>query len=348
MYMNRVVNTPEDIVIVGENIHTTRVVKLGGVFHQQLEDGADAIKYRDAEGNRCLMRVPEHFKKTQPYEQGQLKHFMIAVWKGMNEEGDEAASGVNYIEKEVHRQAQAGSAFLDLNVDEFSYRLPEQIEAMKWLVGQVQKIAPVPPSIDSSKSEIIEAGFETYDGSAGRPMLNSVALERIDALDLVLAHSARVVVTAAKEDGMPENEHERLENVGRIVEAALSKGIALSDIFVDPLFFPISVSGEYGPHGLNAIRLIREEFGPEIHITGGMSNVSFGLPNRKLVNEVFVRLAIDHGADSGIVDPNHLDVQKILDMDMTAGPVQIATDMLMGKDDFCMNYISAFRAGDLG
>jgi 5-methyltetrahydrofolate corrinoid/iron sulfur protein methyltransferase len=346
--MSRVVDAPEDFVIIGENIHTTRIVKLGGVFHQKLDDGSDAIKYRDADGNRLLMRVPGHFTKTQPYEQGQLKHFMIAVWKGMNEDADEAAAGVSYIEKEVHRQTKAGAAFLDLNVDEFSYRLPEQIAAMKWLVGHVQKIATVPPSIDSSKSEIIEAGFEAYDGSAGRPMLNSVALERIDALDLVLEHSARVVVTAAKEDGMPENEHQRLENVGRIVEAALSKGIALSDIFVDPLFFPISVSGEYGPHGLNAIRMIREEFGPEIHITGGMSNVSFGLPNRKLVNEVFVRLAIDYGADSGIVDPIHLDVQKILDMDMSTKPVQFATEMLMGNDDFCMNYIGAFRSGDLG
>ena len=345
--MNRVVNSAEEFVIIGENIHTTRVVKLGGVFHQKLEDGDDAIKYRDADKQRHFMRVPEHFTKTQPYEQGQLKHFMIAIWKGMNEEGDEAAAGRGYIEKEVHRQVKAGSAYLDLNVDEFSYRVPEQIAAMKWLVEHVQSISSVPPSIDSSKSEIIEAGFEAYDGSAGRPMLNSVALERIEALDFVLKHDARVVVTAAKEDGMPEDEHQRLENVGRIVEVALTKGVAKEDIFVDPLFFPIAVSGTYGPHGLNAVQMIREEFGPEIHITGGMSNVSFGLPNRKLVNEVFLRLAIDHGADSGIVDPLHLEVDKILSMDMDTKPVQFALDMLMGNDDFCMNYISAFRAGDL-
>lgn len=346
--MNRSISSADEFVTIGENIHTTRIVKLGGVFHEKLEDGYDAIKYRNADGERRLMRVPEHFTKTQPYEQGQLKHFMIAVWKGMNEEGDEAATGVDYIDKEVHRQIKAKAAYLDLNVDEFSYRLNEQQDAMKWLVERVQTVSPIPPSIDSSKSEIIEAGFEAYDGSAGRPMLNSVALERIDALDLVLEHDACVVVTAAKEDGMPEDEHQRLENVGRIIEAALNRGIAKSDIYVDPLFFPISVSGTYGPHGLNAIQMIREEFGPEIHITGGMSNVSFGLPNRKLVNEVFLRLAIDHGADSGIVDPIHLDVDKILSMDMDSKPVQITTEMLMGNDDFCMNYISAFRAGDLG
>lgn len=345
--MNSVVSSAKDFVTIGENIHTTRIVKLGGVFHQKLDDGTDAIKYRNAAGERRLMRVPEHFTRTQPYEQGQLKHFMIAIWKGMNEEGEEAATGVDYIEKEVHRQVKSGSAFLDLNVDEFSYRLPEQIEAMKWLVEKVQAISPIPPSIDSSKSEIIEAGFEAYDGSAGRPMLNSVALERIDALDLVLQNDAAVVVTAAKEDGMPEDEHQRLENVAKITEAALAKGIVKSDIYVDPLFFPISVSGTYGPHGLNAIRMIRDEYGPEIHVTGGMSNVSFGLPKRKLVNEVFLRLAIDHGADSGIIDPIHVDIDKILALDMDSKPVQITTEMLMGNDDFCMNYIGAFRSGDL-
>ncbi len=346
--MSSVISSPDQFVTIGENIHTTRVVRLGGVFHQELDDGGDAIKYRNAEGERCLMRVPEHFKSTQPYEQGQLKHFMIAIWKGMNEEGDESAAGIDYVEKEVHRQIKAGATYLDLNVDEFSYRVPEQQAAMKWLVEKVQSISSAPPSIDSSKSEIIEAGFEAYDGSAGRPMLNSVALERIEALDLVLEHDACVVVTAAKEDGMPEDEHQRLENVGRIIEAALAKGIAKADIYVDPLFFPISVSGAYGPHGLNAIKMIREEWGDEIHITGGMSNVSFGLPNRKLVNEVFLRLAIDHGADSGIIDPIHLDIDKILSMDMDSKPVQITTDMLMGNDDFCMNYITAYRSGDLG
>lgn len=346
--MSRVVNSAEDFVTIGENIHTTRVVKLGGVFHQKLEDGDDAIRYRDLDGKRRLMRVPERFTRTQPYEQGMLKHFMIAIWKGMNEEGDEAAAGRAYIEREIHRQVDAGTAYLDLNVDEFSYRVPEQQAAMKWLVELVQSISSVPPSIDSSKSEIIEAGFAAYDGSSGRPMLNSVALERIDALDLAIAHDARVVVTAAKEDGMPEDEHQRLENIGRIVEAALSKGIAVEDIFVDPLFFPISVSGAYGPHALNAISMIRKEYGSEIHITGGMSNVSFGLPVRKLVNDVFLRLAIDYGADSGIIDPLHLDIDRILNLDMESKPVQITYEMLMGNDDFCMNYIGAFRAGELG
>ena len=345
--MSKVVNSASDFIIIGENIHTTRSVRLGGSLHTVIDGDVDAIRFRDVDGEARLMKVPEHFKKTQPYQQGQLKHYMIAVWKGMNEEADDAAEGVAYIEREIARQIKAGARYLDLNVDEFSYRVPEQQAAMKWLVELTEKMSTVPPSVDSSKSEIIESGLEAYGGSQGRPMLNSVALERLDALDLVLEHDTTVMVTAAKEDGMPEDEHQRLENIGRIMEAALSKGVAKEDIYIDPLYFPISVSGEYGPHGLNAIRMIREEYGPEVHISGGMSNVSFGLPKRKLVNDVFLRLAIEAGADSGIVDPVQSDIQEVLDLDMDSKAAKFATEMLMGNDDFCMNYISAFRAGDL-
>ena len=345
--MTRAIDSPENFTIVGENIHTTRVVKRGGVFTAELEDGTEAIKFRDADGKTQFMAVPEHFKKTQPYEQGQLKHFMIAIWKGLNEDSEGAAAGLAYIHNAIRRQVDAGAAFLDLNVDEYSYRIGEQQAAMAWLVTEVQKVSPVPLSVDSSKTEIIESGLAVYDGSAGRPMLNSVALERLEALDLAIEHNARVIVTAAKEDGMPSDEHERLENVRRIVEAARSKGIETADIYVDPLFFPISVAGEYGPHGLNAIALIRDEFGSEIHITGGMSNVSFGLPKRKLINDVFLRLAIDHGADSGIIDPIQTRTSRVFDLDMDSKPVQITTEMLMGRDDFCTNYLAAFRAGEL-
>jgi len=133
--MSQVVNTASDFIIIGENIHTTRSVRLGGSLHTTLEGDVDAIRFRDVDNNRRLMKVPEHFKKTQPYQQGQLKHYMIAVWKGMNEEGDDAAEGVSYIEREIARQVKAGAKYLDLNVDEFSYRVPEQQAAMTWLVG---------------------------------------------------------------------------------------------------------------------------------------------------------------------------------------------------------------------
>ena len=273
---------------------------------------------------------------------------MIAVWKGVHGDADEREQGVSYIRREVRRQVRAGADYLDLNVDEASYKLDEQIASMRWLVGTTQRISTAPLSIDSSNSDIIAAGLEVYDGSAGRPLLNSVALERLDALDLAIEHNARVVLTAASSDGMPSNADERVRNVGEIVEAALSRGIEKSDIFVDGLVFPISVSGEYGLHYLEAMREVRRIFGEEIHVSGGISNVSFGLPKRKLINEVFLRLALDYGVDSGIINPVETKVRRVMALDMESPPVKITLDILRGEDDFCMNFIGAYRSGQLG
>ena len=118
-------------------------------------------------------------------------------------------------------------------------------------------------------------------------MLNSASLERVEALDLAIRYGAKVIVTAAGGAGMPSSAAERVDNVSRMVESALAKGIPITDLFVDPLVFPIAVDGNFGLHTLDAIRTIRSRYGPEIRITGGMSNVSFGIPARKLMNTVF-------------------------------------------------------------
>ena len=194
---------------------------------------------------------------------------------------------------------------------------------------------------------IIEVGLSAYGGSQGRPMLNSIALERPEAIDMALKYDARAIVMASNEVGMPSDSHERVENVGRILEMALTKGMAKEDIFVDPLFFPIAVDSNYGRHALDAISRIRADFGDQIHIAGGMSNVSFGLPKRRLVNDVFLYLAIEAGADSGIVDPMTTSAGRSLNIDLESKPVELAMELLQGNDDFAMKYITAFRDGDL-
>ena len=333
--------------IIGENIHCTRVVKRGGVRGHVFPDGSEAVKYR-VEGETRYVKVPEHFTSTQPYEQGNLKHFMIAVWCGAHGDAEQSAEGRAYIGYEIDRQTRAGAHYLDLNVDEISHRLPEQIEAMRWLVGFYQSHSTLPPCIDSSNADIIRAGLESYDGSSGRPMVNSVALERLDTIDLVAAHDARCIASAASESGMPENAQQRVDNASRVIDAAAAKGVALEDIFVDPLFFPVSVDAAYGPHAFAAISGLRERFGDEIHITGGMSNVSFGLPKRALINLAFVKLAIEAGADSGIIDPVQVKVNRALSMDMEDLTVKFAVELLQGRDDYAMNYITAYRNGELG
>ncbi len=344
--MPKVIDSPDQFVVLGENIHATRVVKRGGIRGHVFDDGTEAVKYK-LDGEQRYVHVPDHFTTTQPYEQGNLKHFMIAVWKGLNGDADESAEGSAYIQYEVNRQIRAGAHYLDLNVDESSYRLPEQKQSMEWLVKFIESVSTVPPSIDSSNVEIIEVGLAAYGGTQGRPVLNSIALERPEAIDLALKHNARAVVMASNEVGMPDGAEERVENIGRIVEMALTKGMAKEDLFVDPLIFPIAVDSNYGKHVCDAIGQVRAEFGNEIHIAGGMSNVSFGIPKRRLINDVFLHLAIEAGASAGIVDPITTSAERSMNIDLEAGPVKLAMDLLQGNDEFAMNYIAAFRAGEL-
>ena len=102
----------------------------------------------------------------------------------------------------------------------------------------------------------------------------------------------------------------------------------------------------YGNHYFDAVRKIREEF-PGLHIGMGLSNVSFGMPNRKLINQAFIRLGLEAGIDAGLIDPIQTKLGDVLSLDMESERVKLAVDMLEGRDDFCMNYIQAFRDGRL-
>ncbi len=323
--------------IIGENIHTTRSIKLGGVRTKEI-DSKIVISYRKKGDEFSVMDIPKHFEDTQPYKQGQLKHFMIAIWHGMN---GNKAQGIDYIKWEIERQTSNYASYLDINVDEYSYKIEDQIEAMRWLVDIVKEYAKIPVSIDSSNPEIIKAGLDQYDNHM-RPMVNSLSLERKDLVEAIVEFDAQVVVSAASESSMPEDSNERIENLANLIDYSTSKGLLLEDLFIDPLIFPISVSSSYGTDALEAISKIKNEW-PEVNITGGMSNVSFGLPKRRLVNDVFISLAIDAGANSGIINPVESKIDRILSIDKNSEAFSITKDMLEGRDEFCVNYLSAFR-----
>ena len=323
--------------IIGENIHTTRSIKLGGVRTKEI-DSKIVISYRKKGDEFSVMDIPKHFEDTQPYKQGQLKHFMIAIWHGMN---GNKSQGIDYIKWEIERQTSNSASYLDINVDEYSYKIEDQIEAMRWLVDIVKEYAKIPVSIDSSNPEIIKAGLDQYDNHM-RPMVNSLSLERKDLVEAIVEFDAQVVVSAASENSMPEDSNERIENLKNLIDYSTSKGLLLKDLFIDPLIFPISVSSSYGTDALEAISKIKNEW-PEVNITGGMSNVSFGLPKRRLVNDVFISLAIDAGANSGIINPVESKIDRILSIDKNSEAFSITKDMLEGRDEFCVNYLSAFR-----
>jgi len=339
-----------DFTIIGENIHTTRILMRNGKRIVEDDNGEEVVSYKDLDGNAHFMPIPDQIKATKVFTEGRVKHFMVAVMLGMSKNPHEREIGEHYIKTEILRQENAGATFLDLNVDEISYKIDIQKASMKWLIGFYSSVASIPPSIDSSSVEIIREGLTEYKSNhqpQGVPMINSASLERLSILDDVSQNNSYVMITAAGFDSMPEDDEERITNVSKMIVECDQREIPLSKIHVDPLLFPISVDKRFGNHFLDSISGIRKKFGNEIHISGGMSNVSFGLPARKLINDTLIKLAIDAGANSGIVNPLESDIQKIQNMDLDSGPVKIASDMLLGNDEYCMNFITQFRDGNL-
>ena len=334
--------TTPPLIVIGENIHCTRVALRKGKRIAE-RNGAEAILYETIDGEERVLPVTAEAKRTKDYEEGRVKHVQVAIETAMETAAGDPAEGLRYIEAQVRHQERAGAAFLDLNVDEIAPKLAVQTGAMAWLAATVQGMTDLPISVDSSSVDVIRAGLEAIAPAKVRPMLNSASLERLDALDLAREHDCRVVVTAAGEKGMPDGADERVANASRMVEAALDRGFAPGDLYIDPLVFPISVDSSFGNHCFDAIRALRARFGDEVHITGGMSNVSFGLPARKLLNEMFVLLAVEAGADSGILDPVASPPEAILGIDRADPNYKLAEDVLMGRDEHCMAYIRAWR-----
>jgi len=323
--------------VIGENIHTTRVFLRGGKMVITTPSGEEAVRYTCA-GQTRYLPIPEEFKIRPDYLEGKIKHVMVAVRTGMSASGP-ADEAITYLRTLAEKQIAAGADFLDLNVDELSWNRDEQKAAMDWLVRAIEPLSSVPLSIDSSNLEILLTGV--------KPLLNSASLERIDALEVAREFDLPVVVTAAGGTGMPQSAAERVEYASQVIEAALSKGIPLERMYVDALVFPISVDDQFVNHCLDAFRQLRAKYGERIHLTGGLSNVSFGMPCRKLINEAFINLAVEAGADSGIVDPVASDLNRIFIAGKSSRPYQLALDMLLGRDPGCMNYLGAYRDGEL-
>jgi len=333
-----------EFIVIGENIHTTRVLLRRNKRLVVDSNGAEGISYEDQKGNTRSLVIPEIIKQTQDYQEGRIKHLKAAIQLAMLDNCD---AGLDYIEAIVTQQEEAGADYLDINVDEFSLNKTEQINAMQWLVKFVTDVSTRPLSIDSSDVDVIAAGLEAYDGRNGAPLLNSASMERPTALDLAREHRAAVIVTASGESAMPEGAEGRINNGTAMIEAAIGKGISTGDIFLDPLVFPVSVHPDYGRHCLEAIKIIRQRFGKEIHITGGFSNASFGIPARSFVNEAFMRLAVEAGADSGIMDPVLNDPVTALNPGQLTLGVEMATDVVLGNDADCAKFIKAWRLKEL-
>ena len=332
-------------IVIGENIHATRVLLRNGARVSSLPDGRPALPFTDDDGAERLLPVPDAALDGAGDKQ-KVKHIKAAVLAGLDG-GVDAGLGQGYVRYLARRQVDAGADYLDLNVDEVSNDLEVRSAAMRWLVGAVEGATPAALSLDSSAPEVMSAGLATATRKAGPPLLNSASVERLDVLDLAGSESCPVVLGAVGEHGMPASAQERVANAARIIEEATRRGISLGGMHVDPLVIPVAVEPEVGAWFLEAVATIRSTYGPEIHLTGGLSNVSFGMPLRKLLNDVFIDLAAEAGADSGIIDPVASDPRRIFTQDRTTRAYALAADLLAGRDMFGMEFLTAYRAGEL-
>jgi len=332
-------------IAVGENIHCTRVYKTDGKFVTKTDTGY-AIPYKVAGAARQLP-IPKLFLENAEWEAGRVKHCAVAIWQYVN--GDAAAkkAGEEYLSSLAQSQEKSGGTYLDINVDEYSTDVGERVKLMDLTVRLVQKASRLPISVDSSNAEILRAGLAACDRSRGAPMLNSVSLERASAIDLAAEFKTVVVASAAGERDLPCTTEGRMENIGRIIPMLTAKGIKTGAIHVDPLVFPISTDQNNGNGFLDAVSQVRKTYGPEIHVVAGLSNVSFGMPNRKLLNQVFAWLSVQAGGDGGIVDPLQINGKILAEMDTKSKGFELAKALLTGQDEFGMNYITACREGEI-
>jgi 5-methyltetrahydrofolate--homocysteine methyltransferase len=235
------------------------------------------------------------------------------------------------IQKVAGDQHEAGANFIDVNAGIFVDKEPEYLA---WLVQTVQKVVDGPCAIDSPNPKAIDAALKVH---RGMPMINSISLEkeRYDNLMPIIAGTdMKVIALCMSDDGMPETVDDRMKIADRLVNGLIQNGVKVENIFVDPLVQPMSVNNSFGMEFINAVERIMQKF-EGIHTACGLSNISYGLPARPFLNQTFMVMAITKGLDGAIVNP--------LDKKMMANIT--AAETLAGKDNFCMNYLQAFRAG---
>ena len=239
------------------------------------------------------------------------------------------ARDAGVIEKTAREQHEAGAYYIDVNAGIF---VRQEADYMEGLVTTVQGAVDSPCCIDSPDPRVIEAALAVHKGT---PMINSISLEqaRYDSiLKLVAGTDMKIVALCMSDEGMPETAKDRLKIADRLINGLTNHDVPLTNIYVDPLVQPISTKDDFGVEFLDAVEGIMTEF-KGVHTICGLSNISYGLPARKFMNQMFAVMAVARGLDSLIVNP--------LDRRMMAN--LIAAETLAGRDEFCSDYLSAYR-----
>jgi 5-methyltetrahydrofolate--homocysteine methyltransferase len=238
---------------------------------------------------------------------------------------------LSIVKQEAEEQVEAGADILDVNVGAASVN---EVELLPKAVKLVMETVDVPICIDSADVEALRAALAMHKEMApeGKPLINSVngEEERLEAiLPLVVEFGAAVIGLAMDDDGIPPTPEKRFEVAQKIVERAEGMGIPREDILIDCLALTVGADSQAGRITMQAIEMVRDELG--VNQTLGASNVSFGLPERETINWVFLGMCIQNGLNAPIVD-----VEKVR-------PAVLAADLVLGRDDYAMRYIKAYK-----
>lgn len=249
----------------------------------------------------------------------------------------EATAGRNaaFIQELAKKQIDAGADWIDVNG---GARVGHEEQDMTWLLEVVQEVSgDVALSVDSNNPDILAMA---YKKARIKPMINSISLERKrwEGLSPFLKGKDCDILALCMDDtGLPKSIDNLLERADRLVSGLKEIGFAHESIYIDPLIQPISTDITKGKMAMDAVAQIMRRY-PGIHTVCGASNISFGMPVRRLINRYFITMMIAHGLDTAILDP--LD-GKTMEAVMTA-------DMLAGGDRYCMRFLKAVREGKIG
>lgn len=246
-----------------------------------------------------------------------------------------ATKDEEYMVNLARAQAAAGADFIDVNAGTGHGSQQDETANMEWLVEVVQAATDRPLAIDSDAPDVIEAALRKYQGE--RLIINSVTAEpaRLASIGpLAAERQAWLVALTMGADGIPDSVEQRLDACELIMTHLTRLGMQAEQVFFDPLVLPIAVDSNQALVTLKTIEQIKSRY-PEARTVMGLSNISYGLPNRKLVNRAFLLMAAYAGLDAVIIDP----------LDAKAMSLIKVADMLTGKDPFCRGYVRAHRSG---
>ena len=236
-----------------------------------------------------------------------------------------------FIQALAQSQVEAGATWVDVNAGTPTSREPEDLV---WLVHTVQEVVKVPLCLDSANPAALSAALPEVQQA---PLINSISGEQA-RLDGVLPLAARagggVIALAMDDRGIPPTVEGRLAIVHRLLSETRQAGVPDEQVYVDPLVMTVAATGDAARTALATVRTVHAEY-PQVHFTSGLSNVSYGLPVRSLINRAFLTLMLQAGLDTAILDPNDRELRKAL----------LAAEVVLGLDRHCLNYTRAFRAG---